>query len=284
METITYKIAEDSDWELLFPFYSKAYRENHPLQNREFWNWQYGNPDYGRAIIGISGNKVVSHIGVLIFETYICSMNMFVEAEFRSGEEFINLLSMAEQFGKQHICVAVNETVTTLLRLQKWYQYANLERRIIVNPEFEGKAIDEIVKPIAVKTNHSKPDGYFWQQPTLKSMQMDDGSTAIIQDEVGGLRFVGLKNVKKAVAQAFEMGFAWCDFITSYNNPMLVKLSINKWKTEDEIAIPWLLNPVVHGAKSGITFFSKDPIDRNFYISRMHSDLGRVGSIFNSNY
>ena len=77
------------------------------------------------------------------------------------------------------------------------------------------------------------------------------------------------------------MGFKWCDFLSSFNNPILRKLEKNNWKTEEEIQIPWLLNPVVYGNKSNLTFLSKEPIDINFYINRTHSDLGRVGSIVN---
>ena len=85
--------------------------------------------------------------------------------------------------------------------------------------------------------------------------------------------------VKKATQQAFEMGFSWCDFVTSFNNPILRKLDKNNWKSEYEIIIPWLLNPVVGNSKSNITFLTKESIDINFYIERTHSDIGRVGSI-----
>lgn len=276
---IQYKIAEDSDWNMLLVFYRKAYREHHPLQNREFWNWQFGNENYGRAIIGIYENEIIAHLGILLFDDYIFSMNLFIDRNYRKGDEFLNLMDIANQFRKQHLGIAVNLNAFPLLRLMKWYQYANLERRLIINPDYVTETIPNILEPLAFFSNLPTPEGHFWEQPTLKSIQFDDGSTAIIQNEAGGLRFVGIKNIKKSTQQAFEMGFKWCDFITSFNNPIITKLEMNKWKTEREIEIPWLLNPIEYGSKSNITFLSRIPLDINFYINRMHADLGRVGSI-----
>jgi hypothetical protein len=276
---VQYKIAEDSDWDMLLAFYKKAYREHHPLQNQEFWKWQYGNENYGRSIIGIFENEIIAHSGIVLFEDYIFSMNLFIDEKFRNGDIYLKLLDIANQYRKQHFAVAVNHKTLPLLRLLKWYQYANLERRLIIHPEYRNKTILEVLESLAINPNLPKPIGHFWDQPTLKSIQLDDGSTAIVQNDVGGLRFVEIKNVKKATQQAFEMGFKWCDYITSFNNPILMKLDTNKWKTEKEIEIPWLLNPIEYGSKSNITFLSKSPININFYINRTHADLGRVGSI-----
>lgn len=276
---IEYKIAEDSDWDMLLDFYKIAYRQHHPLQNKKFWEWQFGNENYGRAIIGVDENEIIAHLGVMLFEDYIFSMNLFIDSRYRSGDVYMKLVDIVNQFRKQHFGVAVNNNTLPLLRLMKWYQYANLERRLILHPDYLDKTIPKILESITVFSNFSKPEGHFWEQPTLKSIQLDDGSTAIVQNEVGGLRFVEIKNVKKATQQAFEMGFKWCDYITSFNNPILMKLDINKWKTEKEFKIPWLLNPIESGSKSNIAFLSRMPLDINFHINRTHADLGRVGSI-----
>lgn len=276
---IHYKIAEDSDWNMLVVFYKKAYRDHHPLQNRKFWNWQFGNENYGRAIIGIYENEIIAHLGTLLFEEYMFSMNLYIDSNYRNGDEFLNLMNIANQFRKQHIAVAVNQNAVPLLRLMKWYQYTNLERRLIIHPDYVQETIPNILEPIDFFSKLSKPEGHFWEQPNLKSIQFEDGSTAIVQNEVGGLRFVEIKNVKKSTQQAFEMGFKWCDFITSFNNPILMKLDSNKWKAQTEIEIPWLLNPIEYGSKSNITFLSRLPLDINFHINRTHADLGRVGSI-----
>jgi hypothetical protein len=276
---IQYKIADDSDWNMLLSFYKKAYRELHPLQNKEFWDWQFGTENYGRSIIAIYENDIIAHLGIMLFEDYIFSMNLFIVSEHRKGDVYLKLVEIANQFRTQHLGVAVNHNTLPLLRLMKWYQYANLERRLIVHPGYLEKAIPNILEPIDYFTNLPKPVGHFWEQPTLKSIQFEDGSTAIVQNEVGGLRFVEIKNIRKTTQQAFDLGFKWCDFITSFNNPILMKLEINKWKTESEFEIPWLLNPIEYGSKSNITFLSKNALDINFYINRTHADLGRVGSI-----
>ncbi len=31
------------DWNELVVFFEKIYRANHPLHNKEFWEWQYGD-------------------------------------------------------------------------------------------------------------------------------------------------------------------------------------------------------------------------------------------------
>lgn len=278
---IEYKIADYTDWGILLPFYRKAFRANHPLQNEQFWKWQYGNESYGKAIIGVIDNKVVAHLGLVIEEEkqYVCSINLFVDPEYRSGDVFLKLFEIANEYGKQHIGVSVNNNAIPLLRLMKWYQYVNLERKLIVHPDFMKEQLLEISEPILFESELVKPKGYFWEQPTLKAVQFEDGSTAIIHEKTGGVRFVEMKNIKKATLQAFEMGFRWCDYITSFNNPILAKLELNKWKTESEVEIPWFLDPIEYGRKSNLTFLSKEPIDINFYVNRTHADLGRVGSI-----
>lgn len=276
---IHYKIAENSDWDMLLRFYKKVYRANHPLQNRDFWNWQFGDENYGRAIVGVFENEIVAHLGNVCADNYFFGINLYIDEKFRNGDTYLNLIEIAFEIGDNQIAVSVSGDALPLLRTMKWYQYANLERKLIIHPDFAIKPISEILEPMEISTDLCNPLGHFWEQPTLKSIQFEDGSTAIVQNETGGLRFVNIKNAKKATQQAFEMGFKWCDYITSFNNPFLMKLETNKWKTEDEIQIPWLLNPIEFGSKSSLTFLSKTPIDINFYINRTHADLGRVGSI-----
>jgi hypothetical protein len=276
---VAYKIAENSDWDMLLRFYTKAYRVHHPLQNREFWNWQFGNEKYGRAIIGIFENEIVAHLGNVGADNYFFGINLYIDEEFRKGDAYLNLIEIAFQMGNNQIGLSVSSDALPLLRIMKWYQYANLERKLIIHPEFSNKSISDILRPIENSIELPMPKGHFWEQPTLKSVEFEDGSTAIVHNETGGLRFVTIKNAKKVTQQAFEMGFQWCDYITSFNNPILMKLENNKWKTEAEIEIPWLLNPIEFGSKSHLRFLSKTPIDINFYINRTHADLGRVGSI-----
>ena len=272
------KIAEISDWDILLNFYKKIYGIHHPLLNYEFWKWQYGNEEFGRAIIAIHNNEVVGHLGLAINSDYAWHINLFVMEDYRITTVLINMFAIAKNLGKQGNLSANREAVN-LYRSLKWYQYADIERKLIINPVSISNSTEVLLQPIVLTQYQTIPEGNFWKQPALKSVLFEDGSTGIVQENIGGLRFVTIKDVKKATQQAFEMGFKWCDFVTSFNNPILRKLEKNNWKSENEVAIPWLLNPIVENSKSKITFLSKEPIDINFYINRTHSDIGRVGSI-----
>lgn len=273
------KIADNSDWEIVLDFYEKVYGIHHPLLNNAFWKWQYGKEEFGRAIIAIHNNEVVAHLGIAMNSGYAWHINLYVMEAYRSTSVLLNLFSIAKKFGKQGN-LSANKEAVNLYRSLKWYQYADIERKLIVNPAISSDAIAASLQPIVLAQNLNIPEGNFWKQPTLESVLFEDGSTGIVQKNVGGMRFVTIKDVKKATQEAFEMGFKWCDYVTSFNNPILRKLEKNSWKSESEISIPWLLNPIVDNSKSKITFLTKEPIDINFYIDRTHSDIGRVGSIF----
>ncbi|AWI25671.1 hypothetical protein [Flavobacterium pallidum] len=272
------RIATLDDWEMLSVFYHKIYRENHPLQHKEFWKWQFGNPEYGNAIIAISDNKIAAHLGVSIADGYAWHINLFVLEEWRNVPVLPALIKKADAFGKPGN-LSANRDAVNLYRSLKWYQYANLERRICVRHDLADAAIQNILLPVSTDEKILSPEGHFWQQPGLEPAIFEDGSTAILQKNVGGVRFVSINDIKKAAAQCFDMGFHWCDYVTSFNNPILRKLERNHWKDETEQQIPWLLNPVVHHSKSNLTFLTQEPIPIDFYINRLHSDLGRIGSL-----
>lgn len=272
------KIADYSDWEILVVFYKKIYGIHHPLLHRAFWNWQYGNEEFGRALIAIQNNEVVAHLGIAINSGYAWHINLYVNEEYRSTSVLMNLFLMAKTFGKQGN-LSANKEAVNLYRSLKWYQYANIERKLIINPLLVSDTVEELLQPAVLRQYKTVIEGNFWQQPTLKSILFEDGSTGIVQENCGGLRFVTIRDIKKTTQQAFEMGFRWCDFVTSFNNPILRKLEKNNWKSENEMAIPWLLNPIVKNSKSAITFLTQEPIDIRFYIDRTQSDIGRVGSI-----
>jgi hypothetical protein len=47
------------DWDKLYDFFKKNYRANHPLHNKEFWEWQYGDEKFGRSFICLDDNEEV---------------------------------------------------------------------------------------------------------------------------------------------------------------------------------------------------------------------------------
>ena len=78
------RIATEKDWEKLFLFFKKIYRENHPLHQFEFWNWQYGDEKYGRSLISLDEeSNITGHVGATfgggyawIINVYLCLRNI----------------------------------------------------------------------------------------------------------------------------------------------------------------------------------------------------------------
>ena len=178
------KIADNSDWEIILDFYKKVYGIPHPLLDYEFWKWQYSNEEFGRAIIAVHNGEVVAHLGIAINSDYAWHINLYLVEEYRSTSVLLNLFSIAKKFGKQGNLSANIEAVN-LYRSLKWYQYADLERKLIINPAINFNSIKTVLQPINLSQNLNIPEGNFWKQPTLKSVLFDDGSTGIVQENVG---------------------------------------------------------------------------------------------------
>ena len=73
-------------------------------------------------------------------------------------------------------------------------------------------------------------------------------------DFVGGLRAVDIIKLDEYEETAWDLGFKWLDYISSWNDPLLDQLKNNDWLTEDESIIPWRINPIVEGSRSNISF------------------------------
>ncbi len=43
-----------------------------------------------------------------------------------------------------------------------------------------------------------------------------------------------ISNAKTAIETAWQMGFHWVDFVSSFNNPLLVKLEKQGWVSDEE--------------------------------------------------
>lgn len=275
-------VAGASDWPFLKPFYDRCYREHHPLQYRPFWDWQYGDPNHGRLLIGVEDNEVVAHLGLIRTDGRTFNANLYVRDDHRLGDTYLRIVEESLRIAPHQYAISVSPVATDALRLEKWHQYAPLERRLRVDPDYRDADYRSLTAPVSIKGSYKKPHGHFWEQPTLEGILLDDGSTAVAQVQVGGLRFVDLVQPARAVAQAFEMGFRWCDFITSFNNPILFRLN-KGWLTDDQVDVPWLLNPVVPGSKGNLNFFANKPMDIGFYVTFRCSDMGRVGQINQTN-
>lgn len=272
------KIARADDWELLSEFYRQAYRPGHPLHQFCFWKWQFENNDHGLALIALKDNRVIGHLGLGFSDGYAWHINLYVLEGYRNTSVAVSLITKAGAYGRG-ANLSANANAVKLYRLLKWYQYANLIR-LTKTKDTAGKlSIDSLLSGIRLTHQGTSPPDYYFQQPGIRSVLLHDGSKAVLQPEVGGARFVSLVNVKEACRELWDLGFTWCDFVSSFNNPLLLKLEQNGWQSDADSKIPWLLNPVVKNTPSLLTFLSKEPIDINFHINRTHSDIGRVGSL-----
>jgi len=273
------KVASIKDWEELKIFYDKIYRKNHPLQNKLFWEWQYADEKFGRSFIAISDDgKIVGHVGANFGGGYGWIINVYLEEEFRGQGIIGNLYKLARNYFPL-AATAANDAGLGLYRNMNWYRYMNLQRYIIINPEFKLLSVDELFAPIKnVKIFH-KPTGHFWEQPTLNSLITTEGSTAIVQNNVGGLRVVDINNPAEVVKFAWQNNYKWIDYITSWNDKKCRVLEEEGWVLDYKSIIPWRLDPVVKGYMCDISYLSEDIVSKNFIVHRSFSDHGRVGSI-----
>ncbi|HWB28500.1 MAG TPA: GNAT family N-acetyltransferase [Chitinophagaceae bacterium] len=272
------RAATITDWPLLQSFYMSVYKAGHPLQNRQFWQWQFGNPRFGQAFIAIDNGHIAGHLGVALSDGFAWHINLYVLQQYRHSNIALSLISEADNLGAPGN-INANADAVKLYRLLGWYHYTNLVRMTLVNPGIDAVNLDSLLESISVEGEFKTPAGHYWEQPGLQGVLMDDGSQAVLQPSVGAIRFATLANSKKAVEQAWQLGFKWADYITSFNNPLLARLERQGWQTDIQSNIPWLLNPVVKKRISNISFLTKDPITIDFYVNRTHSDIGRVGSL-----
>lgn len=104
-------------------------------------------------------------------------------------------------------------------------------------------------------------------------------STAVSQENVGGLRVVDVNNLQKLEEEAWSLGYLWIDYITSWNDLKVKDLEKNNWVLDHESIVPWRLNPLEENYFCDITFLSELPLDNEFIVHRSYSDHGRIGSL-----
>jgi hypothetical protein len=119
----------------------------------------------------------------------------------------------------------------------------------------------------------------YFKQPGIKGICLLDGSTAVSQEEVGGLRAVDINDVELLEKEAWKLGYNWIDYITSWNDLKTKNLEKNGWVLDYKSHIPWRLNPIEKDYFCDITFLSEECLDKKLIVHRSFSDHGRVGSI-----
>jgi hypothetical protein len=268
------------DWHNLEHFYHRIYRTNHPLQNKLFWEWQYGDEKHGRAFICLDdGQNIVGHLGANFGGNIAWMINGYLDEKYRGNGIMSNLYDLAREYYPM-AATAANNLGLGMYKSMRWYRYYDLVRYVKINPQIKSNTIQEVCKKIAVEVNHLLyHETHYFQQPGIKGIKLDDGSTAVSQELVGGLRIVDLENVTALEEQAWDLGYHWIDYITSWNDLKIKSLEKNNWVLDHKSIVPWRLDPIIPGYFCDITFLSEMPLDRNFVVHRSYSDHGRVGSL-----
>ena len=268
------------DWDKLLVFFTKIYRQNHPLQNIEFWEWQYGDPKYGRSFICVDENEqVVAHVGASFENDLAWLMNLYVTKEYEGKRIPSKLYDLARQYYPL-VTTAANKAALDMYQSMRWIRYHNLVRYIKVNPKITNFNSNNVCKKISVEIEkYAKKDIHYFQQPTIKGLLFDDGSRAVSQAEVGGLRVVDIGNSIELENSAWQLGYLWMDYTTSWNDTKTRRLEKNGWVLDYKSVVPWRLNPIEENYFCDVSFLSEEPLDKELIVKRSHSDHGRVGSI-----
>jgi GNAT superfamily N-acetyltransferase len=271
--------ASIEDWDELVVFFTKIYRQNHPLQNKEFWEWQYGDAKYGRSFICLDDEKVVAHVGANFENNLAWMMNLYVQKEYEGKRIPPKLYNLAREYYPL-VTTAANKAALDMYQSMHWIRYHNLVRYVKINPNVSAVEAKNICKKISVDVERFvNKDIRYFQQPTIKGLLFEDGSRAISQEAVGGLRILDIVNNKVLEDVAWGLGYLWMDYTTSWNDSKTRRLEKNGWVLDYKSVVPWRLNPIEENYFCDISFLSEEPIDKELIVKIAHSDHGRVGSI-----
>jgi GNAT superfamily N-acetyltransferase len=272
--------ATSSDWEKLLIFYQRIYRDKHPLQNKEFWEWQYGDKKQGRAFICLNDNgDVVGHVGANFGGGLAWIINVYLDPECR-GKGVLRLLYELARNYYPLAATAANEAGLGLYRNMRWIRYHDLTRYVKINPNLRKTDFENVCQPVTLNVNDLiVKKTHYQKQPGQHVIQLSGESTGITQESVGGLRVVDLKDVETLETHAWELGYLWMDYITSWNDLKNKELEKRGWVLDFKSVVPWRLNPIEKDYFCDITFLSEAPLDKEFIVHRSYSDHGRVGSI-----
>ncbi len=274
------RIATSADWDKLHGFFTRIYREKHPLQNREFWEWQYGDERFGRSLISLNEKgEITGHGGANFGGGMAWMINVFLDPECRGKGILAKMYAIARSYYPL-AATAANEAGLGLYRNMRWIRYYDLVRYVRINPAIENVTVKNVCRPVSVTVDSMLTrDSHYFRQPGIKGIRLDDGSTAVSQENVGGLRIVDLANREALEKQAWEIGYLWLDYITSWNDLKCRELEDNGWVRDFRSVVPWRLNPVEENYFCDITYLSEKPVDNEYIVHRSYSDHGRVGSL-----
>lgn len=267
------------DWNELYKFYSKIYRKNHPLQNKDFWIWQYGDKKEGRAFICLNDKgNVVGHVGANFCNNIAWIINVYLDVECRGKGVLRQLYNLARDYYPL-AATAANEAGLGLYRNMRWIRYYDLVRYVKINPNIKKPTLENVCLPIEIDLSSVLyNEGNYFKQPNLMGVKLNN-STGVAQTQVGGLRLVDFEDINQLEKDAWEKGFLWVDYITSWNDLKIKNLEKNNWVLDYKSVVPWRLNPIEKDYFCDITFLSEKPINNENIVHRSYSDHGRIGSI-----
>lgn len=275
-----FREANIEDWDKLYLFYKKIYRENHPLHKKEFWEWQYGDPRQGRSFICTNlDDKIIGHVGANFCNGISWMINGYLDEEYRGKGIMSNLYDLARGYHPL-AATAANSLGLGMYKSMRWIRYYDLIRYVKINPNCLDRSFENVCKNVSVKVDSLIiKDTHYFQQPSIRGLLLKDGSRAVSQEEVGGLRVVSIENVQLLEEQAWELGYSWMDYVTSWNDLKTKDLERGGWVLDNKSIIPWRLNPIQKDYFCDITFLSEEPLDKEFIVHRSYSDHGRIGSL-----
>lgn len=279
-ENMITREATVEDWDILFQFFTKIYRENHPLQNRVFWEWQYGDVKNGRSFICLDDNEqVVAHVGASFENNLAWLMNLYVNKEYEGKRIPSKLYDLARQYCPL-VTTAANKAALDMYQSMRWIRYHNLVRYVKINPVVTDINVKKVCKKIVIENDdYLAKDIRYFQQPTINGLLFEDGSRAVSQEEVGGLRVLDIGNSRALENSAWQLGYLWMDYTTSWNDTQTRRLEKNGWVLDYKSVVPWRLNPIEENYFCDVSFLSEEPIDKELIVKISHSDHGRLGSL-----
>lgn len=268
------------DWGILESFFKIIYRDQHPLHNKEFWEWQYGDLQYGRSFICLNEKgEVVGHVGANFGGGLAWIINVYLNEECRGKGILGKLYELARTYYPLS-ATAANEAGLGLYKNMRWIRYYDLVRYVKINPNVNDAKFVDICVPIEVEIESLiKKDTHYFCQPSIKGIVLNDGSRAVSQENVGGLRVVDIVSLEQLEEQAWQLGYKWLDYISSWNDLKSKDLEKKGWVLDHKSVVPWRLNPIEENRFCDITFLSEKPLDNDFVVHRSYSDHGRIGSL-----
>jgi GNAT superfamily N-acetyltransferase len=267
------------DWSKLYVFFNRIYRPNHPLQNKEFWVWQYGDKNFGRSFICLNEKQeIVGHVGANFGGEVAWIINVYLDEECRGKGILGKLYELARAYYPL-AATAANEAGLGLYQKMRWYRYHDLIRYVKINPKIENPSIENVCVNLNINISQWRnSDTHYFQQPSLKGLLFDT-TKAVCNQNVGGLRIVEFNDVKQIEDFAWSLGYNWIDYITSWNDLKLIELQKMGWILDSKSVVPWRLNPIQKDYFCDITFLSEKPLPNEFVVNRTYSDHGRIGSL-----